>query len=292
MNKVDLPLVTVYTLIYNTKPQYIFEAIESVEANNYPRIQHIIIDDHSTNTDYLLEIKKWITENKYSCEFYEHEKNYGISKTMNHVLQLARGKYLVPACDDVLHPDRILHDVLLLEKLGNNYAFVSGRSAYINDCTELTGTTSKVFSMKEVNGNYFESLVISGNWISAPAVTMRKDAVLAVGGFDERLHFEDYGMWLKLLHMGYKASFYTDVLTYKRIHGESISNVLDFPKHDIKILLEYFDNQIARKRILKLIKINKANKGYTYYIGLYKFLGLKKSIYVLQLKMNHIFQSY
>jgi glycosyltransferase involved in cell wall biosynthesis len=292
LNKVDLPLVTVYTLIYNTKPQYIFEAIESVEANNYPRIQHIIIDDHSTNTDYLLEIKKWITENKYSCEFYEHEKNYGISKTMNHVLQLARGKYLVPACDDVLHPDRILHDVLLMEKLGNNYAFVSGRSAYINDKSELIGVVSKVYSYNDVKGNYFDSLVISGNWISAPSVTMRKNSVLSVGGFDERIDFEDYAMWLKLLHSGYQASFYTDLLTYKRIHGDSISNVLDFIKYDIKILLDYFNNNLVRKRVIKLIKKNKSNKGYFYYFKLFQFLGLKKSIYVLQLKINHIFQSY
>ena len=39
------PLVTVFTLIYNTNPKYVIEAIESVRANNYSNLQHIIIDD-------------------------------------------------------------------------------------------------------------------------------------------------------------------------------------------------------------------------------------------------------
>jgi glycosyltransferase involved in cell wall biosynthesis len=78
LNDKDYPLVTVVTLIYNTNPKFVIEAIESVRANNYSNIQHIIIDDCSPDPEPKEVVKNWIQENNYSCEFYEHDENYGI----------------------------------------------------------------------------------------------------------------------------------------------------------------------------------------------------------------------
>lgn len=118
------PLVTVFTLIYNTNPKYVIEAIESVRANDYSNLQHIIIDDCSPDVAPKQEVKKWIQENNYTCEFYEHDINYGLCKTLNHVLELAKGKYLCACSDDILSPEAIKVGVELLEKLPQNYAGV------------------------------------------------------------------------------------------------------------------------------------------------------------------------
>lgn len=112
----EYPLVTVFTLIYNTNPRYVIEAIESVRANNYPNLQHIIIDDCSPNPEPKRAVKQWIKDNNYLCEFYEHETNYGICKTLNHVLELTKGKYLFGCSDDLISSTKILSDVEILEK--------------------------------------------------------------------------------------------------------------------------------------------------------------------------------
>ena len=44
----DLPLVTIITPTYNSNPQYLKEAIESVLEQTYPKIEYIITDDGSS----------------------------------------------------------------------------------------------------------------------------------------------------------------------------------------------------------------------------------------------------
>ena len=63
--KMNYPLVTVFTLIYDTNPKFVIQAIESIRANNYPNLQHIIIDDCSINPQSKETVKKWISENKF-----------------------------------------------------------------------------------------------------------------------------------------------------------------------------------------------------------------------------------
>lgn len=267
--------------MYNTKPQYIIEAIESVIANNYPKIQHIIIDDFSTIVQHKESVKAWIKQQNYKCEFYEHEKNYGISKTMNHVLRLARGKYLIPACDDVLHPNRIMHDIILMEQMGEEYAFIAGKSEFINENSEKTGNSSKVYKKEEIKGDYFKHLVQAGNWISAPAVTLRKEIVDKLGGFDERFLFEDYPMWLKILDFKKKLIVHDKTLTYKRIHTSSISYKINYKIHDIFILYDYIENTIVKAKVAdnlrELLSLNFKNN----LIELIHTMGLKKTTKVI-----------
>ncbi|MFN5849008.1 MAG: glycosyltransferase family 2 protein, partial [Chitinophagales bacterium] len=120
----DYPLVTVFTLIYNTDPRYVIEAIESIRANNYPNLQHIIIDDCSPDIKPKQVVKSWIRENNYSCEFYEHKVNYGLCKTLNHVLELAKGEYLFGCSDDLITENRIRQDVETFLELNGDYAIV------------------------------------------------------------------------------------------------------------------------------------------------------------------------
>src|SRR6188474_3378131 len=100
----SLPLVTVFSLVYNTG-KYVIEAIESVKANNYPNIQHIIIDDCSYDGVSTELVSDWIKENNYNCTFIKHEKNQGICRTLNEILRLAKGKYIFGVSDDLIMPD-------------------------------------------------------------------------------------------------------------------------------------------------------------------------------------------
>ena len=129
----DYPLVTVFTLIYNTNPKFVIEAIESVRANNYPNLQHIIIDDCSSDQLPKEKVKNWILENNYPCEFYEHEINYGVCKTLNHVLELAKGKYIFGCSDDVILNNKIITEVNILNNLDEKYAATYSDAYLIND---------------------------------------------------------------------------------------------------------------------------------------------------------------
>lgn len=218
----EWPLVTVFTLIYNTNPRYIIEAIESVRDNAYPNLQHIIIDDGSPNPEPKQVVKQWIAENNYPCEFYEHEVNYGICRTLNHVLELAKGKYLIGCCDDIILPTRIKHDVRVLESEYENIAFVSTVSQFITKDSVLLPNFFPVYNFELEKADIWPLLFTSSPF-SAPSTTIRVDALRQVGGYSTEYIFEDYAMWFELLSSGYSFRFIPEIHTYYRVYDSSIS---------------------------------------------------------------------
>ena len=233
------PLVTAFTLIYNTNPRFVIEAIESIRANNYPNIQHIIIDDCSPNPEPKRVVKEWIDRENYLCEFYEHEVNYGISKTLNHVLELAKGDFILGCCDDILYPGRIDKDVKCFLK-DKNIDLIHSKCNLIDDFGRLLGKVMPIISESDLEQNQFDKLLIS-NYIMAPTVSIRVDRLKGLGGYSEKFKIEDYELWLRMSSKGCKFHFRDEITTYYRIHEESFSNAnwRTMFVEDIKIKITY-----------------------------------------------------
>lgn len=253
----NYPLVTVLTLIYNTPPEYLIEGIKSVQRNNYPNVEHIFIDDCSPDPGPKTVLKKWISDNNYKCRFIEHEVNQGVSRNLNEIISIANGKYLMGCCDDVLADDRIFKDVELFETLSDEYAIVFGFSQSIDAQSRLLPKMSPNIPVVE-SENYFNELAIMGNFISGPAVTMRKDALKAIGGYDENLIVEDYDMWMRLSDAGYKFKVRPAVLIYYRELKGSLSSHPRIPIDLLRIKAK-FGNKVPLKsafdqQLLALLK--------------------------------------
>jgi alpha-1,3-rhamnosyltransferase len=297
LNKLEinnLPLVTVYTLIYNTNPIYIIEAIKSVIENNYPKIQHIIIDDYSTIKESKDEIKKWIDDNQYQCEFYEHPENYGVVKTMNEVLQLAKGKYLIPACDDILGPLRIMTDICYLESCQNpKISLVHSISQTINEASQKQYHFYPTEIPTGAKINCLDFLLNTGNFINAPSVTFVRDVFLEVGGFDKELPYEDFPMWIKLTLCGFEFEFIPQINTYYRRYNASLSARLDYKFEDFKIVQFYVKRyNLSKKYLLNRLYISYLNDRKLFYkaINFYN-AEFTQNFLLLFLKIN-IFKNF
>jgi glycosyltransferase involved in cell wall biosynthesis len=259
----DEPLVTVYTLIYNTNPIYVIEAIESIRANQYSNIQHIIIDDCSPDVNPKNEVKKWIQENDYPCEFYEHEVNYGLNKTLNHLLSLAKGKYLFGCCDDLMMPNTINVAVDLLERLPSNYAgvfsdvyLIDGANNPLPDkLTYLKRSYPKLVfpSTKEV---YYENLLVAkANFIAPMSAVIKLEVLKELNGYDENLNFEDYDLFLRILKK-YDLKYSDTILAKYRIHDESFcrSTRIDWEWNYFNIFLKHHEHEIAISQIKNILQ--------------------------------------
>jgi hypothetical protein len=87
------------------------------------------------------------------------------------VLELAKGKYLVPACDDLLMPNRINDDVQWLENLDDTYALVISNAEFINSENQ---SLNQIFpGSYPVKDDEFFNYLILKNLICAPAVTIK-----------------------------------------------------------------------------------------------------------------------
>jgi GT2 family glycosyltransferase len=256
----NYPLVTAFTLIYNTNPKHIIEAIESIRTNNYPNLQHIIIDDCSPNPKPKETVKQWIKENNYPCEFYEHEVNYGVCKTLNHVLELTKGKYLFGCSDDIILPHKLVTEVRILESLGPEYAATYSDAYLIDENSEsLYGWfIQKHKHFDHLPDGYILEDLITGNFLPAMAMLWRTNLIREIGGYDEGLRFEDYDLHLRLFK-NYKVKLIQQPTAKYRIHNNSLSNTTkDWSFDYFKIYKKHADmaqfsanvNNILRKLIL------------------------------------------
>jgi cellulose synthase/poly-beta-1,6-N-acetylglucosamine synthase-like glycosyltransferase len=254
----NYPLVTAITLIYNTNPKYVIEAIQSIRANNYPNIQHIIIDDCSPDPEPKRVVKQWVEDNDYLCEFYEHEVNYGVTKTLNHAIALTKGKYFFGCSDDLIVRDRIETEVTLLESLGDEYAATYSDAFLIDENSlPIYGLFIQKYRQftKLPDHDLFEVL-LDGNFLPAMSMMWRTDYVREVGGYDEYVPVEDYNLNLRLARKYKIKLIHTPVAKY-RIHSESLSNHLpDWDGILYKTLLKHNDHAKVRQ-IIKDIRLRK-----------------------------------
>lgn len=292
----EYPVVTVFTLIYNTNPKFVIEAIESIKGNNYPNIQHIIIDDCSPNPEPKEIVKKWIKENKYPCEFYEHETNYGLCKTLNHVLELANGKYFFGCSDDIFMPNRIIGDVEMFESSDIKVDVLVSQCQYDDKNNPENNIIHPYFIDFD---NFFEKL-LNSNLISAPSVTLRTDTLRELGGYNEQFYIEDYEMWLRLALNNKKFMFRNEITTCYRVHENGMSvkknELVQFEAFRIKMHYSKFSEVGFRNNHLKIIIQNNLNNNfyakkfielycerygkniYTYVLSLYINVKLKRKI--------------
>lgn len=284
----EFPLVTVFTLIFNTDPRYVIEAIESVRANNYPNIQHIIIDDCSPNPEPIRIVKEWVKSENYICEVYEHEVNFGICRTMNHVLELAKGEFVLGCSDDILEVNRISTDVLMLCD-NKNAAIIFGKCKYIDHNGMLIETQDIGNSIIKKLENLPYSL-LKDNFIITPSVTYRKSALNAIGGFSTEYLFEDYPSWLEFVRLKYDIMFRNDFSVFYRIHSSSFcgSNQALVMVEDMKIKMKYFqafkllDRNFIRQHACEILLMHPEtySEVFSLYSNLFKYPFDKLLLYL------------
>lgn len=283
------PLVTVFTLIYNTNPKFVIEAIESVRANNYPNLQHIIIDDCSPNPEPKKVVKEWIKQEDYPCEFYEHDINFGVCKTLNHVLKLAKGKYILGCSDDILLKGSIEAKIMVFEqreKVGLVYTEIE----CINENGETINNIYKSVII-ENNQQAFDILK-STNYIPIASCMFSMQMLNELNGFDESITFEDWDIFLSIAKSNWRIVNIPDVTAKYRIHSNSMwqkknaSNLISiikiFIKHDLFNksfgILNYFDffrtlRLIDKMKIVVFIfKNRQISLGAFYVLSNIKFL--------------------
>ena len=195
----DRPLVTVICLCYNHAP-YLREAVLSVVGQTYPNIETIIVDDASTDNSRAVIAE--LLRDHHHIKYLPLRHNMGNCSAFNEGLALAKGEYLVDlATDDVMHPERIAKQVAKLQSLGAQYGVVYSNADYIDEQgrwirnhAEHLQKHGLVKNMPQ--GDVFAQL-ISRYFICSPTMMVRRSVMLALGGYDSKLAYEDFDFWVR-----------------------------------------------------------------------------------------------
>lgn len=185
------PLVSIVIPTYN-HGRFVTDAIDSCLAQTYPHYEIVVVDDGSTDgtpdrlrREYGAQVRVIV------------QANQGASASRNQGIAAARGT-LIQFCDadDKLLPEKVAHSVVAL-LAQPDAALVHTRWHYV----ARDGSTvldQQPPALPAPDDDPFCAL-LREDFIATCTVLARRDAILAVGGFDPALsRAEDWDLWLRL----------------------------------------------------------------------------------------------
>jgi len=200
---------------YNSE-KYISVAIDSILNQSFKDFEFIIIDDGSTDTTW--EIIQEYAEKDVRIVPVRNEENLKTTKTLNKGVNLAKGKYLVRMdADDWSYPYRIQKQFEFMEQ--NPNVVVSGGSIEVCD-ENLNVKNKRKYPNSDVD---IRKKIFRYNPFAHPSIIMRKDKVIEVGMYDEKLPLtQDYDLYFRLGNAGKFANL-DKILIKLRTHSQSSS---------------------------------------------------------------------
>lgn len=206
-SEIDNPLVSIITPV-NNGADYIEDLILSVSNQDYPNIEHIIIDDGSTDNGATVGVL-----HKYPHVRWWTRENKGQYATMNEGLDAAKGDWVCfISADDLLAPEAVREVIEFISTLPVCDA-VYGRSQYINE----NGVPYEVQNLLRQTPLWLYRFLPQ---IHHCSLYIRRN-VLLEGNlfFDKDLHYiGDYDWILRLIGAKLRFGFVNRVLSKIRIH--------------------------------------------------------------------------
>jgi glycosyltransferase involved in cell wall biosynthesis len=211
-------LVSVLMASFNHE-RYISEAIESVLKQSFSDLELIIVDDCSTDGSKQLILDYQAKDNRVHAFF--HKENMGIAKTVNHALDVAKGRFIsFIGSDDLWVPKKL---ELQLEVLRKNEDMLVWSEGDIIDAegNEVGKNFSELNqrSNKPVNGRIYREL-IHENYIFGQSLIFKRDFCQDLRFNATLRYLSDYQF---MVDMGYLHDFLfvPESLAKYRIHGKN-----------------------------------------------------------------------
>jgi glycosyltransferase involved in cell wall biosynthesis len=235
------PLVSIITPAYN-RAAYLDETIQSVLAQNYPRIEYIVLNDGSTdNTEEVLQ--------KYTGHLiWETHPNMGETRTVNKGFGMAHGEIVaVVNSDDPLLPGAVRAAVAFMQSYPDILV------AYPDwDFIDRDSIVTRHVQVPEYN--YLYSLR-RHYYMVGPGAFIRRKAFELTGMRDSAFKYAgDFEYWLRLGLYGQFARIPRTLATF-RVHPDSATvsqKGHDMADEHIRLTKQFYSRPGLPPRVLKV----------------------------------------
>lgn len=207
------PKVSVIIPTYN-RAHLICRAIQSVLDQTYQEFEVVVVDDGSTdNTEVVV-----LSFGSEKIRYIRHGTNRGVAAARNTGIRNARGEYIAfQDSDDEWYSNRLENISGIMEDRKDiDFIFSYGK---IIKNGEIIGEVGKAPWSNDLPKDELVIRLFSCNFIALQTVVVKKEKVLAVGGFDESFpSAEDYELWLRLIPIC--SVLYVDKPTYNLYYSQ------------------------------------------------------------------------
>lgn len=212
-----MPKISVLMSVYNAQA-YLSKAVESILQQTWNDLEFIIIDDASMDdgprmlADYANQDAR--------IRLHTNASNLGLTKSLNLGLKMAQGEYIARQdADDISLPSRLSLQHSHLES-DPTCQLVGSNVEMISEAGDSIGKQTRA-----ADSGMIDWWMPFYNYIGAhSAVMMRREQVLAIGGYDEAYPYsQDYELWLRLRQYG-ELAILPRTLLQLRNHDQNISS--------------------------------------------------------------------
>jgi glycosyltransferase involved in cell wall biosynthesis/ADP-heptose:LPS heptosyltransferase len=281
MQSPPVPLVSVLVPVYNTNPEHLREAIDSILRQTFTNFELVILNDSPDN----IELEKFILScNDPRIVYAKNERNLGITPSRNRLLEMARGEFLaVFDHDDISVPERLELEVRYLQK--NPFTgIVSGQY-------QMFG--GKIKTSRHPSSDTDIKISLTNHCVIWHTAAMIRKSVLATTGIKYEEKFspaEDHRLWTRLIA---HTNFHNidKVLVHYRWHGgnatktqsQKMKDAGDAVRQEVRETHPYLWSEFKKRRgmrirlfgILPLVHIAKGRDCY-FRVKLFGFLPILK----------------
>lgn len=206
------PDITIILAAYNMQ-RYIGETLRSIYAQTSDNFNLIVIDDGST--DYTRQVIRACTYGKPRTTVI-HGTHKTLGPIRNEAIEAAQTEWILPFdADDLMHPDLIAEFTKAIHEHHDARLFI---------CWYHHFEAEDRIVQRRFLG--YERL-LKGNHIPSESC-YRKSAWKEVGGYHPVPHYEDWEMWIRLLHDDRNVIEIPKVLIEYRIRPESLSHAMTY----------------------------------------------------------------
>lgn len=252
---INLPVVSVIIPTFG-HAEFILQTLDSVFGQTFKDFEIIVVNDGSPdNTEDVL--KPLIESQKIR---YINQKNAGVATARNTGILHSAGKYIALLDDDDLWPsDKLEWQVDYLERTS---AVMVGGAVEIFGSGETVVFKSQLNEIKELSVEIF----FDGNPFHSPGqVMIRRNSLIEVGGFDEKIWgSDDMDMWMSLSRIGKLFKINRVSLRY-RVHESNAS------RNQHRMILN--SKLVIEKHLGKLPPDRVAGCSRRGYLWLFNYLG-------------------
>lgn len=199
--------------------RFLAQAIESVLGQTFDSFELLVVDDGST--DRSRDIARDFARRDRRMVLLDREHS-GIVGALNAGLRAARGEYIARMdADDVASPRRLEKQIAFLDAHADCVA-VGSDLTVIDEDGGAVGVIRFPATHAEIVAAMLDGSLVT---VAHPTIVMRREAVLAAGGYSASgFPSEDLDLWLRLIELGRLANVGEPLLSYRR-HARAVGVV-------------------------------------------------------------------
>ncbi len=228
------PLISIALCTYNGE-RYLVEQLDSILAQTYSPIELVIVDDGSSDrTIDLIESYQGIHSN---IRLFRNETNLGYNKNFEKAISLCEGEFIaISDQDDIWVPQKL---EVLYKNIDDKWLIFSN-SEYISQSGKKLG--KRLIEHLDFTGDFRS--VLFYNFITGHTSLLNKEIKDYIIPITETGFYDWWIGFIALYH--HKASFLNEVLTYYRVHDDSVIQLIQSDKkvkkkldNQLRIFLQY-----------------------------------------------------